>query len=85
MGYQQVTVQSTAASTLTVPNGANLAVICATAQNVRMRDDGTSATSATGVVFVTNQPFTYDGELTKVTLAAETGTAVVEVTYYKAV
>ena len=41
-GYQQLTV-STAASALTVPQMANLAVICSTGQNARLRDDGTGA------------------------------------------
>ena len=82
MGYQQLAV-STAAASLTVPNTANLAVICATGQNARMRDDGTAPTASAGLPLTTNQPFTYDGELSRVQIIAEAGTATVEILYYK--
>lgn len=83
-GYQQLAV-STAASSLTVPQMANLAVICSTGQNARLRDDGTAPTASTGLPLVVNQPFTYDGQLDKVKIIAEAGTATVEILYYRAV
>ncbi len=42
-GYQQITDLSSAVS-LTVPNGANYAIIEAETQSVRWRDDGTAPT-----------------------------------------
>lgn len=82
-GYQQLAV-STAASALSVPLLANLAVFCATGQNARMRDDGTAPTASTGLPLYVGIPFTYDGELGKVKMIAETGTATVEILYYLA-
>lgn len=84
LGYQQLTVH-TAASALTVPSRANLAVICSTTQNTRLRDDGTAPTASTGLPLLAGQPFTYDGQLDKVQLIAEAGTATVEILYYLAV
>lgn len=59
LGYQQVTGIS-AATALTVPVGATMAVIQTEAQNVRWRDDGTSPTATVGMVLTTSDELIYD-------------------------
>lgn len=83
-GYQQLTVHS-AATSLTVPHLANVAVISVETQAVRMRDDGTDPTASIGFPLATGTPFTYDGELSRLKLIAQTGTATVNVWYFLAV
>ena len=52
-GYQQLTV-STAAVGLTLPAGAQRAVITVEVQSIRWRDDGTAPTDAIGTLVAAN-------------------------------
>ena len=64
LGYQQIT--SLAASTaLTVPPGANVALIDCEAQAVRWRDDGTAPTAAIGMTMaVADAPLLFSAKQT---------------------
>jgi hypothetical protein len=88
LGYQQLSVGSTTASNLTVPGGAIAGSISVESQAVRFRDDGTAPTSSVGFpIAVTSNgpPFDYAGNLGAVQMIAETGTATVNILYYKIV
>jgi len=82
LGHQQITDVSSATS-LTVPTGAQWALIACTAQNVRWRDDGTAPTASVGQQMLTTDPaMWYGGKLSKLQFIQETSTAILEVTYY---
>lgn len=81
LGHQQITSLS-AAQALTVPTGANLCVLVATTQNVRLRDDGGAPTAGVGLQLVTGVPYTYDGELNRLQIIEETTSAKLDVSYY---
>lgn len=81
LGYQQVT-DLTAAVGLTVPAGADLALLQVTGQNVRWRDDGTNPTTTVGMVLTAaGDPYPYSGDLTKIKFIEVSASAVLNVTY----
>ena len=81
LGYQQLT--SLAASTaLTVPLGATRAVVIATAQAVRWRDDGTAPTGTVGMPLAVNVEKTFTGGLSALRFIEQTASAVLNITYY---
>ena len=51
-GFQQIALSGTTIYTLTIPAGANLAVVQADTANVRMRLDGTNPDANTGETLV---------------------------------
>ncbi|MGJ2639728.1 hypothetical protein ACR8HR_22505 [Salmonella enterica subsp. enterica serovar Paratyphi A] len=83
LGYQQIT--SLAASTaLTVPPGANVALIDCEAQAVRWRDDGTAPTAAIGMpMAVADAPFLFSANLSAVRFIEQTAGAKLNVAYYR--
>lgn len=83
LGFQQITSLSSAAA-LTVPAGAQRAVMVATGQSVRWRDDGTDPTATVGVVLPTNTVFEYVGDLAAIKVIEATASAVLNVAYYAA-
>lgn len=81
LGYQQLT--PTAATALTVPSGARIAIITSETQNTRWRDDGTNPTAAVGqLIKTTDPPFLYDGNLATIKFIETTSAAKVNVCYY---
>jgi hypothetical protein len=79
LGYQQLT--PTAATGLTPPAGAAVAVMTATTASVRYRDDGTAPDTTHGVVIPSGvAPFVYNGDLSKIQFISATG--VLDVLYY---
>lgn len=80
-GYVQITCAT--ATGLTVPDFAKYALIQPEAQNVRWRDDGTNPTAAIGQIIVANDTLVYSGKLTAIKFIEVTGTAKVNVTFYK--
>ena len=82
LGYEQITGLSTVKS-LTVPNGARLALIQAEAQNVRYRDDGVNPDANTGMLVTSGSDVWYIGDLSAVRLIETTASAKVNVSYYK--
>ena len=90
LGYQQITDLSSVKS-LTVPvidptTGltvkANFALITPNTQGVRWRDDGANPTSSVGMPLPANVTLQYDGDLSKIKFIEQTGSAVLNISYY---
>ena len=84
LGYQQITSLS-AAIGLTVPAGADCALIIAEAQAVRFRDDGTNPSATVGMPLAVAQEFFYIGNLSAIKFFEQTASAKLNVSYYKRV
>lgn len=84
LGFESITDLSGAAG-LTVPAGANLALIDAVGQNVRWRDDGTAPTTTVGMLLLKDTPFEYSGDLSAIQFIEVTSGADLNVSYYKIV
>lgn len=83
LGYEQIT-SLTAAKSLTVPSGANFAIITVSTAAVRWRDDGTAPTASLGMPLATNdEPMEYSGTLTAIQFIAQSGNPVLDVSYYR--
>lgn len=82
-GYQQITSLSSATA-LTVPTGADRALIQATTQNVRWRSDGTNPTATIGMQLAAGDSLFYTGNLAALKFIEETASAVLNITYYNA-
>ena len=81
LGFQQLT-SMTAATALTPPTGARIAVIDAEVQNVRWRDDGTAPTTTVGMRIISDTQLVYSGDLAAILFIAETAGAALNVSYY---
>lgn len=81
LGYQQITSLS-AATGLTVPAGATMALIIAEVQSVRWRDDGTNPTATIGMPLATSTSLSYDGDLKSIKFIEQTASAKINVSYY---
>lgn len=65
LGYQQI-VNPAAATNLTVPTAATMALISVSGSSVRWRDDGTAPTASIGMPMTAGQEFQYSGNLTAI-------------------
>jgi hypothetical protein len=81
LGYQQITSLSSAQS-LTVPQGATMAVIAPLTQGIRWRDDGTAPTASVGMPVAAGAYLNYDGDLKRIQFIEQTGSAELNVSYY---
>jgi len=82
LGYQQITLSG--ASSLTVPAGANFAIIAVDTAAVRWRDDGVAPTASVGMPLSnTGAPLEYSGPLASIQFIAQTGSPVLNVSYYR--
>lgn len=82
LGYQQITSLS-AAEKLTVPTGANMAVVIATGQAVAWRDDGTAPTATIGMPLPVNTPLIVCGlALAAIQFIQASATATLDISYY---
>ena len=82
-GYQQITDCDPAVG-LTVPAGANIAVIQAQAFAVRYRDDGTNPTSTVGMVLAAGTAITYTAALASIKfIDTAAGAAILNISYYE--
>jgi ABC-type amino acid transport substrate-binding protein len=87
-GYQQITTLSSAQS-LTIPTNicaagtVTFAVITAETQAVRYRDDGTDPTASVGQPLAVGVILEYSGSLSKVKFIAQTGSPVLNISYYR--
>jgi hypothetical protein len=82
-GYVQLT-NLTAATALTVPAGASLAIIQAEAQPIRWRDDGADPTASVGMYLSVGQELQYSGaQLSRLKLIAATAGAIANITFYR--
>jgi hypothetical protein len=78
LGYQQLSITSTSALQLTVPNGARIAQICTESNPVRYRSD-TTPTTTVGMPVLANTCFQYSGALTtQQNLNPVSGTEIIE-------
>jgi hypothetical protein len=80
-GYQQLSV--TTAASLTVPTGTTIAHIVCTGNAIRWRDDGVDPTTLIGMPLAVNVERVFSTQLQKLRIISQTGTAVVNVAYYK--
>jgi hypothetical protein len=86
LGFQQISAATLAAATpLTVPLGANVAIIKATVASVSWRDDGVAPTAAIGVqMLITDPPLEYSGFLGALQFILAGAGATLSVSYYQA-
>jgi len=88
LGYQQISAATLAAATkLTVPPGANFAIIRVEASSVRWRDDGTAPTTSAGMLLNSTDatPLEYSGTLSAIEFIAVSGSPILDIAYYKSV
>lgn len=81
LGYQQITSLS-AATALTIPTGATMALIIPETQAVRWRDDGTNPTASVGMPVAVGESLNYDGDLSRIRFIEQTASAKINVSYY---
>lgn len=81
LGYEQITSMSSAQS-LSVPDGATMAVMVAETQDVRWRDDGTAPTGSVGMPLVAGEYYVYTGQLRQIQVIEQAASAALNVTYY---
>jgi hypothetical protein len=81
LGYQQITSLASAAN-LTPPTGTTAALITVETASVRWRDDGAAPTASIGMLLSAGQSFTYYGNLAAIQFIAQSGSPVVNVSYY---
>ena len=79
MGFQ--TLSPVAATFLTPPVGARVAIMSATTAAVSWRDDGVAPTAAVGIQIPAGTTFQYTGNLA--TFQAISATGVLNVSYYR--
>jgi len=80
-GYQQIAALA-AATGLTVPEGATIALIVPEAQAVRWRDDGAAPTASAGQPLAAGAELYYDVNLGAIAFIEQTAGAKLNVTYY---
>ena len=80
-GFEQIADLSSAVG-LSAPAGARLALIQATDQDVRWRDDGTDPTASIGVQLRAGDDVWYTGDLSAIALIEQSSGAVLNVSYY---
>lgn len=85
LGYQQITVL-TGATALTVPAGAQRALVQCQVASVRWRDDGTNPTGTVGMLLGATTGagdyLLYDGDLAAIKFIETAINAVLNVAYY---
>jgi hypothetical protein len=81
LGYQQITTLS-AATALTVPAEATMALIIPETQAVRWRDDGVDPTASVGMPVNVGESLNYDGDLRHIRFIEQTASAKINVSYY---
>lgn len=70
---------------LTVPTGSDFATIRVSTANVRYRDDASAASvsASSGVPVNAGEILNYDGKLSQIQFCAQSGTATLDILYYK--
>lgn len=87
LAYEQITdVSSSVGLTAANYDGtsfkARKALIQATGQSVRWRDDGTAPTASVGMVLAAGDSLVYEGDLSAIRFIQTTNSAVLNVSYY---
>lgn len=83
-GWQLISDLS-AAIGLTVPYGAEYALLQPETQAVRFRDDGTDASATVGMVIAANEKYLYKGDLSAISFFEDAASASLNVLFYAAV
>lgn len=84
LGYAQVTATSSAASLPSIPSGAQVAIISVETAGIRWRDDQTAPTASVGMPIAAGAaPYEYWGNVSAFEIIAQTGSPVVDVSYYR--
>ena len=91
LGYVQITALGSAgtlpalatAAGFTIPQQARMALISASTQGVRWRDDGTAPTASIGMPLGAGQQISYTGDLAAIALIQQASGAVLDVSFYK--
>lgn len=83
LGYQQLSVTSGAAVSLTVPSGATSALISVATAAVRYRDDGVAPTTSSGFPLASSAILNYGVQLAAIQFIAQSTTATLDILYYK--
>ena len=85
LGFQQISAATLATAVgLTIPAGATVALLSVDTAPVRWRDDGTAPTASIGMPIPSGQaPFQYSGTLANLQFIAESGSPVLNVSYYR--
>lgn len=81
LGYQQISGLNVVKQ-LSVPEGANYAIITPMAQAVRWRDDGGTPTGSVGYPLPVGKELYYDGSLDEISFIEQAASAILEVAYY---
>ena len=81
VGYQQITTLTTSTA-LTVPLGAQYALIQCQVQAVRWRDDGTAPTATVGMRLPVGAERWHDGPLAQLRFIEEVVGAILDISYY---
>jgi hypothetical protein len=82
LGYQQIVPVPTG-TTLTVPAASRAALLCAEAQIIRYRDDGTNPTATVGIPIAAGTCYFYSGNLVAIRFIQATSPATLDISYYR--
>ena len=83
-GDQRITSLA-AATALTVPAGANMVVLQAETQNVRVVFDGSTPTATKGMILkTTDEPLVFEGDLSQIKAIETAASAALTATYFAA-
>lgn len=82
LGYQQITSLASATNLTPPPARATAALVTVETAGVRWRDDGTPPTATIGMPLSAGQSFTYYGNLSAIQFIAQSGSPVLDVSYY---
>lgn len=90
LGYAQYAISTATklehglgTSSVDIPAGASRMQIVVSTQAIRYRDDGVAPTTTVGYPKPTSSEFAYSGNLSSVQFVAQTGTATLDVLFYK--
>lgn len=81
LGYQQLTIDATTSTALTVPAGTAYCIGSCTAQALRWRDDGTNPTASVGFPEAVAQEFVINNPAA-IKLIGQVASTVLNVCYY---
>lgn len=82
LGYAQIGTLTTSVGFSSVPNGTQLTLITAEAQNVRWRDDGVAPTASIGMLLPAGQTLSYNGPAAKLRFIEVTAGAKINASFY---
>lgn len=83
VGFEQITVLTSAVGLASIPSNAAYAVIQAESQTVRWRSDGTNPTTAVGnQIFANSGALVYDSDFSQIKFIEEAASAKLNVHYF---